>query len=100
LIQHPDVEMEIYSMEQIMDAVALSDVVYTSTASDEPMIWKKDLEAAQRVKPLVLVDISVPRNVEKVVEALHRSRGTLNTFIAVDRAARKLLVFIPTMSTT
>lgn len=48
-------------MAEMWDVVRRSDVVFTATACKEPIIRPDDLKSLER--PLMLVDISVPRNV-------------------------------------
>ena len=61
----PDVDIEIKLMDDLWDVVGKSDIVYTATSSVDYVIDKKLLEANGLAggRPLMLVDISVPRNV-------------------------------------
>jgi len=63
--QFPDVDIEIKLMDDLWDVVGRSDIVYTATSSDEYVITESLLEenALATGRPLMLVDISVPRNV-------------------------------------
>lgn len=48
-------------MEQMLEIVQQSDVVFAATASTEPILSAADLQT--REKPVMLIDISVPRNI-------------------------------------
>jgi glutamyl-tRNA reductase len=63
--QFPDVEIEIKLMDDLWDVVGRSDIVYTATSSVDYVIDEQRLEqnALAGGRPLMLVDISVPRNV-------------------------------------
>lgn len=63
--QFPDVDIEIKLMDDLWDVVAKSDIVYTATSSVDYVIDKKRMQenGLASGKPLMLVDISVPRNV-------------------------------------
>jgi len=63
--QFPDVDIEIKLMDDLWDVVGRSDIVYTATSSEEYVIDGQKLEANGLAggRPLMLVDISVPRNV-------------------------------------
>eukprot|EP00541_Cyclophora_tenuis_P003130 CAMPEP_0116557692 /NCGR_PEP_ID=MMETSP0397-20121206/9383_1 /TAXON_ID=216820 /ORGANISM="Cyclophora tenuis, Strain ECT3854" /LENGTH=492 /DNA_ID=CAMNT_0004083181 /DNA_START=64 /DNA_END=1542 /DNA_ORIENTATION=+ len=63
--QFPDVDIEIKLMDDLWDVVGRSDIVYTATSSVDYVIDKGLIEenGLANGKPLMLVDISVPRNV-------------------------------------
>lgn len=63
--QFPDVDIEIKLMDDLWDVVGKSDVVYTATSCEDYVIDEEKLELNGLAggKPLMLVDISVPRNV-------------------------------------
>jgi len=63
--QFPDVDIEIKLMDDLWDVVGRSDIVYTATSCtdyviDEVLLQENGLAGG---RPLMLVDISVPRNV-------------------------------------
>merc|ERR1712038_728287 len=63
--QFPDVDIEIKLMDDLWDVVGRSDIVYTATSCtdyviDESLLKENGLAGG---RPLMLVDISVPRNV-------------------------------------
>ena len=56
--------IKIYPIAEMMEAVAESDLVFTSTGATEPILNRVKLESHLTLdKDLMLVDISVPRNV-------------------------------------
>lgn len=63
--QFPDVDIEIKLMDDLWDVVGRSDIVYTATSSVDYVIDEQKLEenGLASGRPLMLVDISVPRNV-------------------------------------
>lgn len=65
--QFPDVDIEIKLMDDLWDVVGKSDIVYTATSSVDYVIDAEKLQANGLAsgKPLMLVDISVPRNVNE-----------------------------------
>lgn len=64
-------ELLIYPISEMMSVLAMSDLVFTSTAATEPLIDRAKLEAAlEPNRPLMLFDISVPRNVHGDVNEL------------------------------
>lgn len=82
--QFPDVEIEIKLMDDLWDVIAKSDIVYTATSAVDYIVDKKRLEENGLAggKPLMLVDIAVPRNVGtdcKEVSSLHNFSITFST---------------------
>jgi glutamyl-tRNA reductase len=60
----PEANIKVVPVEQMMQAVADSDITFTSTSSVEPILDRAKLEAAlDPARKLMLIDISVPRNV-------------------------------------
>jgi glutamyl-tRNA reductase len=58
------------SMEQLEEGLVAADVVITSTGSCEPVIRKdqlKDVMRRRRFRPIFLIDIAIPRDVEAAV---------------------------------
>jgi glutamyl-tRNA reductase len=65
--EYPDVDVDIKLMDEFWPAMEEADLVFTSTSATSYIVSKKDLEQrawAARETPQVLIDISVPRNVE------------------------------------
>jgi glutamyl-tRNA reductase len=63
--QFPDVEIEIKLMDDLWDVVGRSDIVFTATSCEDYVIDAQKMEenGLASGRPLMLVDISVPRNV-------------------------------------
>ena len=67
--QHADLKLCLLS--EMMPVVATSDLVFTSTSATEPLLDRAKLEIAlEPNRPLMLFDISVPRNVHEDVNNL------------------------------
>ncbi|HRK61001.1 MAG TPA: glutamyl-tRNA reductase [Candidatus Omnitrophota bacterium] len=61
------------SMEQILTHLGRVDIVLSSTSSDEPILKFDEVRqavAARRSKPLFLIDIAVPRDIDPCVHEL------------------------------
>lgn len=65
--QFADVDIDIKLMDDLWDVVGRSDIVYTATSSVDYVVDEQKLEANGLAsgRPLMLVDISVPRNVNE-----------------------------------
>lgn len=63
--QFPDVDIEIKLMDDLWDVVGRSDIVYTATSCVDYVIDEQKMEenGLASGRPIMLVDISVPRNV-------------------------------------
>lgn len=63
--QFPDANLRIELLDTLMEEVRHADVVFTSTAAESTILDRAKLESVRghNCKPLMLIDISVPRNV-------------------------------------
>jgi len=63
--QFPDIQINVKLMDDLWDVVSQSDIVYTATSSTNYILDEAslDLNGLAGGKPLMLVDISVPRNI-------------------------------------
>ena len=69
-------EFDIRPLDQMLDCIAISDLVFTSTASTEVILSRKNLEAiAINHSGLTLVDISVPRNISSDAKELPNTQA-------------------------
>ncbi len=69
--QFPDQPLEIHPLSEMMAVIANSDLVFTSTSATEPILDRAKLEMVlEPNQPLMLFDISVPRNVHADVNEL------------------------------
>ncbi|WP_293125500.1 glutamyl-tRNA reductase [Microcoleus sp. bin38.metabat.b11b12b14.051] len=66
-----DATLHLHLLADMMQVIADSDLVFTSTAATDPLLNKAKLEAVLKPdRPLMLVDISVPRNVDSDAKEL------------------------------
>jgi glutamyl-tRNA reductase len=69
-------EFDIRPLDQMLDCVAISDLVFTSTASTEVILSRNNLAAiATNHTGLTLIDISVPRNISSDVKELPNTKA-------------------------
>jgi glutamyl-tRNA reductase len=69
--QFSEAQLKIYSLTEMMNAIASSDIVFTSTAATEPILNRAKLEQSLTLdRSLMLFDISVPRNVHADVQGM------------------------------
>ncbi len=60
----PEANITVVPVEQMMQSIAESDITFTSTSAVEPILDRSKLESAlDPQRQLLLIDISVPRNV-------------------------------------
>ncbi len=63
--------LSIYPIAEMMDAIAISDLVFTSTGATEPILDRAKLETHLTLdQSLMLIDISVPRNIAANVKEI------------------------------
>lgn len=61
------------TLDRLGEALPMADILFSSTASPQPVIRKADVKAALRARrhrPMFLVDIAVPRDIEPAVASL------------------------------
>lgn len=69
--QFRQIDLQIYPISEMMAVIPMSDLVFTSTAATEPLLDRSKLEVMlEPNRPLMLFDISVPRNVHGDVNDL------------------------------
>jgi glutamyl-tRNA reductase len=62
--QFPDADLHLCQLSEMLDRIAMSDITFTSTGATEPILDRAKLEGCLTPgQALMLVDISVPRNV-------------------------------------
>ncbi len=91
-----DQPITVQPMEQLLNCVAESNLVFTSTGATEPILTRPDLETVlQPNQDLMIIDISVPRNVAAEVEVIDGVRifnvDDLSTIVEENRAYRQKL---------
>lgn len=93
-VQFGGAPLQCYSLDQLMAVVAASDLVFTGTASTKPLLERAELEIALAPnQPLMLIDISVPRNVDADVNELANVQvfnvDDLKTVVAQNQESRR-----------
>jgi glutamyl-tRNA reductase len=74
--QFKDAQLHLHLLSEMMQVIASSDLVFTSTAATDPLLNKAKLATVLEAdRPLMLVDISVPRNVDSDVKELANVRS-------------------------
>lgn len=67
--QFPDVSLVLRPLDELLSAIAASDITFTSTGATEPIVDRAKLSSVLAPEqPLMLVDISVPLNVHHDVQ--------------------------------
>lgn len=68
--QFPDIEVEIKLMDDMWDVIGRSDIVYTASSAVDPLIHEQGMQenGLSSGRPVMLVDISVPRNIDDDVK--------------------------------
>ena len=92
--QFPDANLELCPLSDMMTVLAASDLVFTSTAATEPLLDRAKLEATlEPNRPLMLFDISVPRNVAADVNELENVQAfnvdDLKAVVAQNQESRR-----------
>lgn len=91
--QFPQVTLQLHSLEEMMMVVSQSDIVFTSTGATQPILDKNNLCPLQVSQSIMLVDISVPRNVASDVTDLDfivsYNVDDLKAVVAQNQASRR-----------
>lgn len=92
--QFPEGNLHLQPISEMMAVIAHSDIVFTSTASTEPLIDRAKLEPVLTANQhLMLFDISVPRNVDADVNDLAHVQvfnvDDLKAVVAQNQEARR-----------
>jgi glutamyl-tRNA reductase len=92
--QFPEANLHLHSLSEMMSVIANSDLVFTSTASTEPLLDRSKLEMVlSPAQHLMLFDISVPRNVDADVNDLSHVQvfnvDDLKAVVAQNQEARR-----------
>lgn len=94
--QFPDAHLRYVPLSEMMPAMAETDIVFTGTAAAEPLLDRAKLEAVlDPNQPLMLIDISVPRNVAADVNLLPNVRAfnvdDLKAVVAQNQESRRAM---------
>jgi len=91
--QFPQVNLQLHSLEEMMMVVSQSDIVFTSTGATQPILHKTNLCPLEVSQCIMLVDISVPRNVSSDVTELDfivsYNVDDLKAVVAQNQASRR-----------
>jgi glutamyl-tRNA reductase len=92
--QFPDADLQLHTLADMTQVLANSDLAFTSTAATEPLLDRAKLEAIlEPSQPLMLFDISVPRNVDADVNDLPHVHAfnvdDLKAVVAQNQEARR-----------
>jgi len=92
--QFPEAKLQIHPLTEMMKAITTSDITFTSTAATEPIISKAHLQAALLADcSLMLIDISVPRNVDADVQGMSNVKAynvdDLKAVVAQNQESRR-----------
>jgi glutamyl-tRNA reductase len=91
--QFPQVTLQLHSLEEMMMVVSQSDIVFTSTGATQPILDKNNLSNIGVSQSIMLVDISVPRNVSSDVSELDfivsYNVDDLKAVVAQNQASRR-----------
>ena len=95
--QFSEIQLPYYPLTKMMSVLADSDIVFTSTASIKPLLDRAKLELALKPnQPLMLFDISVPRNVDADVNELAHVQvfnvDDLKTVVSQNQESRRQMV--------
>ncbi|MCW6034752.1 glutamyl-tRNA reductase [Spirulina subsalsa FACHB-351] len=70
--QFPEASLTLRPLEEMFEAIAQSDITFTSTSATEPILDAQNLSTClTQNQPLMLIDISVPLNVHSNVKDLN-----------------------------
>lgn len=92
--QFPEVSLILRPLEEMLEAIATSDLTFTSTGAMEPIVDRAKLTSVLNPDhPLMLVDISVPLNVHHDVKEMPQVRvfnvDDLKAVVAQNTAQRR-----------
>ena len=90
----PSAELAIHPLSDMMDLIATTDLVFTSTGATEPILDKAKLEAfCNNDRRLMLIDISVPRNIAADVKDIEQVEAynvdDLKAVVAANQESRR-----------
>ena len=93
--QFPDVDIEIKLMDDLWDVVARSDIIYTATSAVDYVLDEQKMQenGVASGRPMMLVDIAVPRNVaedcNEVPNVVAYNVDDLKAVVAKNTASRQ-----------
>ncbi|MEM9771335.1 MAG: glutamyl-tRNA reductase [Cyanobacteria bacterium P01_D01_bin.73] len=89
-----EADLSLYPLQNMMNTLATADLVFTSTSATEPIVDRARLEPVlQPGQPMMLFDISVPRNVASDVKEIDGVQAfdvdDLKEVVAQNHASRR-----------
>jgi glutamyl-tRNA reductase len=92
--QFSEAKLQLYTLSEMMSVIANSDLVFTSTASAEPLLDRAKLQPILELsQALMIFDISVPRNVHSDVNELSQVQAfnvdDLKAVVAQNQESRR-----------
>jgi glutamyl-tRNA reductase len=92
--QFLEADLQLHLLTEMSQVIAASDLVFTSTSATEPLLDRAKLEAVlEPNQPLMLFDISVPRNIDADVNDLPHVQAfnvdDLKAVVAQNQEARR-----------
>lgn len=92
--QFSEARLQLHPLSEMMNAIAASDLVFTSTGATEPILDRSKLELSLEIdRALMLIDISVPRNVAADVQELRQIQAfnvdDLKAVVAANQESRR-----------
>ncbi|MBE9215898.1 glutamyl-tRNA reductase [Plectonema cf. radiosum LEGE 06105] len=86
--------IQIETLDKMMQVINVSDLIFTSTSATEPILDRSKLELIlEPTRPLMLFDISVPRNVDSNVNELNNVQAfnvdDLKAVVAQNQESRR-----------
>lgn len=95
--QFPDVDIEIKLMDDLWDVVGRSDIVYTATSCVDYVIDEQKMKENGLVsgRPMMLVDISVPRNIGEDCKNVSPTIFSFSLVVMVQLGTQNISIFPP-----
>jgi glutamyl-tRNA reductase len=92
----PDSGLQLHQLSEMMTIISQSDIVFTSTGATQPLLNRDKLAAAlDPTKSMMLIDISVPRNVDGDVNELANVQSfnvdDLKAVVAQNQESRRMM---------
>ena len=90
----PQAELQLQPLSEMMSAISDSDIVFTSTGATEPILNQAKLSGnLSETKSLMLIDISVPRNIAADVKEMPQIQAynvdDLKAVVAANQESRR-----------
>ncbi len=92
----PDSGLQLHQLSEMMTVISQSDIVFTSTGATQPLLNRDKLAAVlDPTKSMMLIDISVPRNIDGDVNELANVKSfnvdDLKAVVAQNQESRRMM---------